>query len=171
VALAFAVAAVAGESSARSLADTTRLTDAWQEVGTFLTDVAPRGETVVAASAAGAIVLGLLLVIAALVPTRERELHLKDGDPDLGIRRRALKNALQSRVGRVRGVTAVRLRLRPRRRKVGGTVRVSATRTPRGDGDAIATAYRERLAPITDAFGLRAKIASSVGSSRKARTE
>jgi hypothetical protein len=170
-ALGFAVAAIAGENSARDLADSLYLTEGWRRVGTFLDTVAPRGETVVVVSAAGAILLGLVLVIAALAPTRERELHLKSGDPDLGIRRRALRNALQSRTGRVRGVTGAKLRLKPRRRKVGGTVRVNATRTPRGDRQAIAATYDERLKPIADAFGLTTKIQSSVGSSRRARTE
>ncbi|MDO9407982.1 DUF6286 domain-containing protein [Patulibacter sp.] len=171
VALAFAVAAIAGESSARSLADSTRLTDAWAEVGTFLQETAPRGETVVVLAGVGAILVGLIVLIAALAPTRDRELHLKDGDPDLGIRRRALRGALQSRTGRVRGVTGVSVRLKPRRRKVGGTVRVRATRTPRGDAKAIDATYTERMAPISDAFGLRTKVQSSVGSSRRARTE
>lgn len=171
VALAFAVAATIGENSARDLADSLYLTEGWRRVGTFLDTVAPRGETVVVVAAAGAIVVGLLLVIAALAPTRERELHLKDGDPDLGIRRRALRNALQSRTGRVRGVTGARLRLKPRRRKIGGTVRISATRTPRGDEAVIEATYDERLRPVADAFGLRTKIRSSVGSSRRARTE
>lgn len=171
VALAFAVAAVAGESASRSMADSTRLTAAWRDVGTFLRETAPSGDTAALAGGAGAIVLGLVLLIAALVPARERELHLRDGDPALGIRRRALRQALQSRTGRVRGVTGVRVRLRPRRRKVGGTVRVLATRTPRGDGKAIAAAYEERLAPVVDAFGLRTRIRTSVGSSRRARTE
>ena len=171
VALAFAVAAVAGESSARSLADSTRLTDAWSEVGTFLRETAPQGETVVVLAGAGAVLLGLVVLIAALAPARERELHLKDGDPDLGIRRRALRAALVSRTGRVRGVTGVKVRLRPRRRKVGGTVRIRATRTPRGDAKAIAATYTERVAPLADAFGLRTKVTSSEGSSRSARTE
>jgi len=171
VALAFAVAAVAGESASRSMADSTRLTAAWRDVGTFLSQTAPSGDTAAVAGGAGAIVLGLVLLIAALVPARERELHLQDGDPALGIRRRALRQALQSRTGRVRGVTGVRVRLRPRRRRVGGTVRVSATRTPRGDRKAIAAAYEERLAPVVDAFGLRTRIRTSVGSSRRARTE
>jgi hypothetical protein len=170
-ALAFAVAAIIGESRARDLADSLYLTEGWARVGTFLETVAPRGESVVVASAAGAVVLGLVLVIAALVPTRERELHLKDGDPALGIRRRALRNALQSRTGRVRGVTGATVRLKPRRRRVGGTVRVRATRTPRGDAKAIAAVYDERLAPVADAFGLRTRVSSTVGSSRRARTE
>jgi hypothetical protein len=170
-ALAFAVAAIIGENRARDLADSLYLTEGWARVGTFLETVAPRGESVVVASAAGAVVLGLVLVIAALVPTRERELHLKDGDPALGIRRRALRNALQSRTGRVRGVTGATVRLKPRRRRVGGTVRVRATRTPRGDAKAIAAVYDERLAPVADAFGLRTRVSSTVGSSRRARTE
>lgn len=171
VALALALAAVAGEGAARSAAAGTGLTDAWDEVGRFLAETAPRGGSVVLLAGAGAIVLGLVLVVAALVPTRERELRLRDGGPDLAIRRRALRAALSSRVGRVRGVTGSRVRLKPRRRRVGGTVRVRATRTPRADAAAVRGGLEERLAPVTGAFGLRTKISSSVGSSRRERTE
>lgn len=171
VALAFAAAATIGEGATRDLADSATLTSTWADVGRFLTTTAPRGDTAAVLGGVGAVVLGLVLVVAALVPTRERELHLKDGDPALGIRRRALRGALQSRTGRVRGVTSAKVRLKPRRRGVGGTVRVLATRTPRGDKAAIASTYDERVRPIAQAFGLRTRIRSSVGSSRKARTE
>lgn len=171
VALAFAVAATIGENASKDLADSTGLTGLWGDVGRFLQTTAPSGDTAAVAGGAGAVVLGLLLVVATLVPRRERELHLADGDPTLGIRRRALRNALASRTGRVRGVTSDRVRLKPRRRRTGGTVRVLATRTPRGDRQAIAATYDERLKPVAQAFGLRTKVQSRVGSSRRARTE
>jgi hypothetical protein len=171
VALAFAVAAVAGERTARDLAGSTSLTSAWREVGTFLDRTAPGGDTAALLGGIGAVVLGVLIVVATLVPTRERDLPLAEGDRTLGIRRRALRAALASRVGRVRGVTGVHVRLRPRRRRPGGTVRVRATRTPRGDRAAIRATVDERLAPVAGPFALRTKVEAPVGRSRRARTE
>ena len=87
------------------------------------------------------------------------------------MRRRALRAALQSQTGRTRGVTGVRVRVRPRRGRAGGTVRVAATRTPRAERGPIVATLRERLDGLASAFGLRTKVTTAVGRSRRARTE
>lgn len=170
VAVAFAVAAIAGENETRKLADSTGLTDAWREVGPFLDRTAPSGDTAAVVAAAGAVVLGIVLLIGALAPSRERELQLVDRS-DLRIRRRALRSALQATVGRVLGVTATKVRLRPRRRRGGGRIVVRVTRTPRADAGAIDSALTERLGPLSGAFSLRTKVRTAVGRNRRARTE
>jgi hypothetical protein len=164
-ALAFAVAAVIGQHSAASLARSTQLTSAWREVGGFLARVAPAGHTVVVLAAAAAVLLGLIVVFGALAPSRERELHLAGGDPDLGIRRRALANALSSVPRRTRGATSVRVALHPRRH----TVKVATTRSPRVPQADIDTALRAQLEPLASAFALKTRIRGSVGRRRKAR--
>jgi hypothetical protein len=170
VAVAIAVAATIGENRTRDLADQSGLTDAWREVGPFLDRTAPSGDTAAVLAAIGAVLLGVVLLIGALAPTRERELPLADGT-DLRIRRRALRSALQSLTGRVLGTTAAKVRVRPRRHRAGGRLDVQVTRTPRADPDAIRATLDERLGPLAGAFALRTKVRSAVGRSRRARTE
>lgn len=169
VAAAFAVAAIAGGSSARSLAESVQLTAAWREVGTFLSETAPSGGTTVLVAAAGAVIGGIVLLIGALAPARERELRL-GGDPDTTVRRRALRGAIASLAGSARGTTGTRVRLRTRRLRSGGRLRVTATRSPRAQADPIRQALDERVAPLAAAFSLRTKITARVGRSRKSRT-
>jgi hypothetical protein len=164
VALAFAVAAVIGQSRAASLARSLQLTSAWHQVGRFLARVAPAGQSVVIIAAVGAVVLGAVLLIGSLVRTRERELHL-DGEPDLGIRRRALQDALQSLPTRRPGVTSTQVRLRGRRR----TARVQSTLTPRAQPEEIDAALTRELEPLTTAFALKVRVRGSLGRQRRAR--
>ncbi|WP_051471190.1 hypothetical protein [Patulibacter minatonensis] len=170
VAVLVAVAATVGENQSRKLADQSGLTDAWREVGPFLDRTAPSGDTAAVLAAIGAVLLGIVLLIGALAPSREREVPLADG-ADLRIRRRALRGALQSLTGRVLGTTGAKVRLRPRRRRAGGRLVVQVTRTPRADPDAIRATLDERLGPLAGAFALRTKVRTAVGRSRRARTE
>lgn len=168
VAAAFASAAIAGGANARSLADTAQLTQAWREVGTFLENTAPAGGTTVLVAAAGALLIGIILLIGALAPARERELALKD-DRDLSIRRRALRSAFVAQAGSARGTTATKVRLRTRRLRRGGRLAVRATRSPRAEAAPIKQSLSARIEPLAAAFALRAKVSSRVGKSRKSR--
>lgn len=169
VALAFAVAAIIGGGSARSLAESTQLTAAWREVGTFLDRTAPAGGTTVLLAAAGAVLVGLVLLIGALAPARDREFTLA-GEEDLRIRRRALRSAGVSLAGTARGTTSTSVRLRARRVRRGGRLKIVATRSPNADAAPIRNTLTERVAPLAAAFGLRTAVRTRVGRSRKSRT-
>lgn len=167
VSLAFAVAAIIGGSSARSFAHTTELTQAWREVGTFLSHTAPAGGNSVLLAGAGAVVVGLVLLVGALAPARDRELALDDRDLTIG--RRALRNAASSLAGAPRGTTDTKVRLKTRRLRSGGRLRVTATRSPRAQAAPIKQALGERVGPLATAFSLSTKITTRVGKSRKSR--
>lgn len=168
VSLGFALAAILGSSTARSLAESAQLTAAWREVGTFLSDTAPAGGQTVLLAAAGALLAGIVLLIGALAPARDREVPLT-GDGDLTVRRRALRSAAASLAGDVRGTTDTKVRLRTRRLRSGGRLRIAATRSPRAEAAPITHTLKERIAPIADAFALRTKVSARVGKSRKSR--
>jgi hypothetical protein len=169
VALAFAVAAVIGGDAARSVADSAQLTAAWRSVGTFLAETAPDGGSTALLAAAGAVLAGLVLLIGALAPAKDREIELR-GEPHLTVRRRALRGAAASLAGTARGTTATKVRLRTRRLRSGGRLRVTATRSPRAEARPIKQTLSERIDPLANAFSLRSSVSSRVGKSRKSRT-
>ncbi|WP_242903928.1 DUF6286 domain-containing protein [Actinomadura terrae] len=73
------------------------------------------------AAAGGLTLLGLVFLLAGLLPGRSRLVPLHGDDPDLlmGVTRRGLKSAVASAAGDAPGVSGVRrVRLRPRRVKV-----------------------------------------------------
>ncbi len=106
----------------------------------------------------GAILLGLLLLTGLLVPRRERLVTLaSDRDGTLAARRRPLGQAAQTLVEQVRGVTQARARVRPRRR-AGGRLRVSASRTRTADPAQVRGAVDEQLRELTDPFTLKARV-------------
>ncbi|MBJ7471377.1 MAG: hypothetical protein JHD16_08735 [Solirubrobacteraceae bacterium] len=163
-----AVAAIVGGATARSLAEAAMLTDAWRQVGDFLDQTAPSGGSTVVLAAAGAVLGGVVLLIGALAPARERELTL-DGDRELTIRRRALQGAAASLAGSVRDTTGAKVRVRTRRLRGGGRLRVRATQTPRGESSQITHTLAERVRPLATAFSLRLRVRSRTGTTRKSR--
>ena len=106
----------------------------------------------------GAMVLGLVLLAGILVPRRERLVKLtSDESGTLAARRRPMAQAATVLVEQVRGVTGASVRVRPRRRE-GGRLAVRATRTGRADPAQIQAAVREQLTPLTEPFGLKARV-------------
>lgn len=168
VSAAFAVAAIVGGNTARDLADASQLTAGWREVTGFLGGTASDGGTTVLVAAGGTLLVGLILLVGALAPARERELALK-GDADLTIRRRALRTAASTLAGRPAGTTSTKVRLRTRRLRRGGRLRVEASRSPNVPSAPVKQSLSERIAPLASAFALRAKTTSRVGKSRKRR--
>jgi hypothetical protein len=106
----------------------------------------------------GAMVLGLVLLSGILIRRRERLVKLtSDESGTLAARRRPLAQAATALVEQVRGVTGARVRVRPRRRQ-GGRLAVRATRSGREDASQVQGAVREQLTPLTEPFGLKARI-------------
>ena len=88
------------------------------------------------ALAAGAIAVlaSILLLIGALVRPTDRVMVLSDASEGrLVARRRALGHAVAATAERARGVTSTRVKVKPKRRGVGGRVEVVATHSRRAD--------------------------------------
>jgi len=140
-----------------SLLDLSALRDS---VGSWLHQLEAQGSVaaIAAVCGLGAILLGLLLLIGILVPRRERLVALADGERGtLAARRRPLAQAAGALVEQVRGVTAARVRVRPRRR-VGGRLKVRASRARPTDPRQLQSAVREQLSGLTEPFKLKARV-------------
>lgn len=170
VSLAFAVAAIIGGQASRSLASQLGLSDAWRELGAFLTETAPQGNSTVLLAGAGAVLAAILLMIGALAPARERELTLT-ADDSLAARRRALRAAAADLATGVRGTTDSSVKLKTRRIRSGGRLRVRADRHAQASPSQVNAALRERIEPLADAFALHSNVSSrNADTSRKRAT-
>jgi len=147
------------------LAALLKLPEARDAIAGWFAQIGADGPVAVIALACGlgAILLGLLLALGVLVPRRERlvALERRDGGT-LAARRRPLANAARSLAEGARGVTEVKVRARPRRR-AGGTLRVRAQRSRHADAAGARQALEEQLRPLTEPFGLRARVSSRIG--------
>ena len=99
--------------------------------------------TVVLAAGITAVVLGLWLLLAGLLPPRRRIVELTSGDPGLaaGLSRSSLRHSLRAAITSIDGISTARLRGRRR-------VRVVATTTMRdttGLAEAVQTAATRQL--------------------------
>jgi hypothetical protein len=107
----------------------------------------------------GAIAIGVVLLIGIFASRRERLVTLAQGERGtVAARRRPLAQAAGVLVDQARGVTDARVRVRPRRRGVGGRMRVRASRTRPSEPDQVRDAVREQLSGLTDAFKLRTRV-------------
>ncbi|MFD5061866.1 DUF6286 domain-containing protein [Streptomyces sp. NPDC058394] len=89
--------------------------------------------------------LGLLLLLAALLPGKPTVLPLA-GDMDSGITRRSLRHALQNTAANVDGVSRAKLKLG--RRTIVARIRTDRTNTA-GLTDAVRAALDQRLDQVT----------------------
>lgn len=149
------------------LADQLGLPDAREEVRDFLDTVEAPGPIALRAAAAGiaAVVVGALLVAGALWPSRQRLAILERGETGtLGATRRALGRAAASLVDGVRGLSARRVRLRPRRRGVGARLDLRAMRPESLPRDEAKRRADHALRPLAESFDLDARIRTRTGS-------
>jgi hypothetical protein len=129
-------------------------------VGGWLDQLEANGNVagIAALSGLGAMLLGLLLLVGIVVPRRERLITLtSDEAGTLAARRRPLAHAAAALVEQVRGVSEVRVRVRPRRR-AGGRLRVRAAQARATDAQSVRSGVHEQLSGLTDAFELKARI-------------
>jgi len=173
-ALALAGAAVAvcslaseGTVSLPWLADQLGLHDARDEVGAFLDTLEEPGSVALRSGAAGvgAVCVGLLLLAGALWPRTQRLALLERGEAGtLGATRRALGRAAASLVEGVRGLSAKRVRLRPRRRGVGARLELRALRPETLPADEATRRADRALLPLAQSFELQPRIRTKTGS-------
>jgi hypothetical protein len=96
----------------------------------------------------GAVAAGVMLLVGVLVPARERLVILgEDQEGTLGARRRALAAIARTLAQRPHDVVAARARVRPRRRGLGGVLRLHVRYLGAGDSGAPSApdAQRRRL--------------------------
>jgi hypothetical protein len=173
-ALALAGAAVAicsiaseGTFSLPWLAEQLGLPDLRDEVRRFLDTLEAPGPVALRSAAAGlgAVCIGLLLLGGALWPRTQRLALLeRDESGTLGASRGALGRAAASLVESVRGLTARRVRLRPRRRGVGGRLDLRALRPETLPEDEAARRVDRAVLPLAEDFTLRPRIRTRTGS-------
>jgi len=110
-----------------------------------------------------AVLLGLLLLVGALVPRRERLVTLSSNrHGSIAARRRAVAAVAQTLAEQVGGVTEAKVKVRPRRRG-GGKLRVRAARPRPASAREVERGVKSQLEPLTGPFRLRASIQSRVG--------
>ena len=165
--LALAVAGLAVAVLGLSLlAELVGLPTLEKEAGRLLGAVEADGSVAVvsALSGLGAMVLGVLLLIGALTPRRERLVVLDQGDDGtVAARRRALSRAVGALAEQGRGVTASKVKLKPRRRARGGRLAIRAAHPRSADPAEVERRARESVDPLSQAFGLKTRVRPRLG--------
>ncbi len=134
-------------------------------VGPWLADLEADGPSaaVAAICGAGAVLLGLVLVLGALVPRRDRLFLIEEGtEGRLTARRRALAAALAYLAERPRDVLGAKVRVRPNRRGRGGRARLSLLRSRSQDGSERATEAVAELEHLEGELALRPRVRNRV---------
>jgi len=118
----------------------------------------------------GMVLLGLLLLIGALAPRRERRAVLEVGEHGtLDARRRALTQMFTALAERTRGVTRAKAKLRLGRRPRHGRVVLRAERPRTAESTSVREAVRSEVGELGDAFGLKIRVQAPLG--RRGRRE
>ncbi len=154
-----------GLLSATDLAALVHAPNLRDTVGTFLRGLESAGSVaaLAALSGAGAILAGLALLAGAVIPRRERLLVIeKDGDGTLTARRRAATQAIRAVAEQNRDVRRAKARIRPRRTRSGGRLRVTVYRAQSADQHSVLRATTEQLAPLAQSLSLRVRTRSRV---------
>jgi Family of unknown function (DUF6286) len=154
-----------GDFNLPGLARLVHLGDLRDQVGELLHDLAGPGPVagITALCGLGVLVLGLLLLVGALWPRRERLVILdKNEEGTLAARRRVLGRVVSALAEQTRGVTATKVKVRPGRRR-GGRVAVRADHSRAQDPRDLRDRTQLALAPLTEAFGLRARVQPRLG--------
>lgn len=112
----------------------------------------------------GMVLLGLLLLIGALAPLRERRAVLEEGEHGtLDARRRALTQLFTALAERTRGVTRAKAKLRLGRRPRHGRLLLRAERPRTAESTTVREAVRSEVRELGDAFGLKIRVQAPLG--------
>ena len=167
--LAMAVFSIGGSSSGDfslpGLARLVHLGDLRDQAGELLHDLQGPGSVagITALCGLAALALGVLLLVGALWPRRERLVILERGEGGtLAARRRVLGRVAGALAEQTRGVTATKVKVRPGRRR-GGRLAVRADHSSTQQPQDVRQRTELALAPLTEAFGLRARITPRLG--------
>jgi len=155
-----------GDFSLPGLAELLGLPGLKEEAGRLLGSVEAEGSVAVVTAlvAVGAIAIAALLLTGALASRRERLVVLdREDEGTVAARRRALAKVAAALAEQARGVTASKVKLRPRRRDRGGRLAVRAAHPRTADPKEVERQALESLDPLTRAFGLKARIRPRLG--------
>lgn len=156
----FSLQAGDGTLSLSQLAGLLSLDELRDSVGAWLTGLEAGGPiaAVAALSGAGAVVVGLGLLIGALIPRRERLLIIERSPAGvLSAKRRAAAGALQDLAQQPRAVLAAKARVRPRRRAIGGRARLTVVHAQTTDPGRVLAAARSASEPLAEQLSLRVR--------------
>jgi hypothetical protein len=154
-----------GDFNLPGLARLVHLSDLRDQVGELLHDLEGPGSVagITALCGLAALALGLLLLVGALWPRRERLVILQRSEGGtLAARRRVLGRVAGTLVEQTRGVTATKVKVRPGRQR-GGRLAVRADHSRTQQSQDVRQRTQLALAPLTEAFGLRARITPRLG--------
>lgn len=105
---------------------------------------------------AGAVLLGIGLIVGALVPRRERLLIIsREERGTIAARRRAAAGALTALAERPRDVLKARARVKPNRSRPGGRARLKLVKASHTDERPDAVEARSELESFADSMSLR----------------
>ena len=112
----------------------------------------------------GMVLLGLLLLIGALAPRRERRAVLAEGEQGtLDARRRALTQMFTALAERTRGVTHAKAKLRLGRRPRQGRLVLRVERPRTAESATVREAVRSEVGELAGAFGLKTRVQTPLG--------
>lgn len=150
------------------LAELLHLASLRDTVGAWLDQLEASGSVAVVAGLCGlgAMLVGLVLLAGLLVPRRERLITMPSAvSGDLAARRRPLAQVAQTLAEQARGVMGARARAKPRRRS-GGRLRMRVARGRSEDAGLVRSAVAGRVAELTEAFQLKARVVVTRSRSR-----
>lgn len=163
VGLAVAVTSLGsgGGFSIPGLAELVNLPQLEDRVGDLFDQLESPGsaEAVPALAGLGGLAVGILLLVGALWPRRERLVTLEEGsEGTLAARRRALAQIAGALAEQARPVSATKVRVRSRRRGRGGRLEVRAVHPRSAEAAEVERQATGSLEPLTSAFALEAKV-------------
>jgi len=156
-----AIFCLRGDSATLSLAHLASLLsldDLRDKVGPFLESLEADGPMAALAAlcGAGAVLLGIGLMVGALMPTRERRLIIERGERGtISGRRRAVGDALTDLAERPREVLGAKAKVRPNRNRSGGRARLKLTEAAGTDERPAAEQSRQELAQLGEDLSLK----------------
>jgi len=157
----FNIQAVDGTLSLSHLASLLALDELRDSIGGWLTDLEAGGPAaaVAALCGAGAVLIGVGLLIGALIPRRERLLIIERSPQGvLSAKRRAAAGALRALAEQPRDVLAAKVRVRPRHRAIGGRARLTLLRGHTTEPGRVLAAARGESQPLAEQLSLRLRV-------------
>lgn len=144
--------------SLHHLASLISLPDLRDKIGPFLESLEADGPAAAFAAlcGAGAIALGVGLIVGAVVPRRERVLVISREDRGtIAARRRALGNALADLAEKPREIIAAKAKVSPNRSRTGGRARLKLTEAAGTDERPKAEQARADLGDLAESLSLK----------------
>jgi hypothetical protein len=159
----FCIRGATATLSLHHLASLLSLPDLRDKVGPFLSSLEADGPVAALAAlcGAGAILLGIGLLVGALMPRRERILVVERSDRGtIAARRRAVGNALADLAERPREVIGAKAKVSPNRKRTGGRARLKLTEAAGTDERPKAEQARTDLKDLASALSLKLQTSS-----------